>query len=293
MSKNYLIYLIAFFNGFLSLAQEILRMRMISFVGMSIPQTFSFTLALFLLGIALGANIGKKICQQQQHLTVDYLGRIFLLAGVVDIILLCLLYGSSFYWNPSVSVLGVCVIVCACVRGIVFPMVHHLGTQKAKTGEQISNVYFSNVFGSALAPLSVSFIALDFLSTQQVYLGVSLTTFLLAVVCLQLKSLQVIAVSCSLFSLFSMALSEKLFYEFSKNSYKANTYPSQILENRHGFIQVYDEHNDQVVFGANVYDGKFNTDIFHNINGIDRAYLLTTLKPQAEHILVIGLSTGS
>lgn len=293
MHKNQLIYLIAFLSGFLSLTQEILWMRLISFVGMSVPQTFSFTLALFLLGIALGAHIGKKICQRQVHLTVDYLGRIFLLAGVVDLLLLCLVYGSSYYWRPSVVVLGACVLVCACVRGIVFPMVHHVGTQEIKTGAQISNVYFSNVFGSALAPLCISFIALDFLNTQQMYLAVCLMTLLLAALCMQAKTLQVATLVCGLISLLAMSLPEKLFYEFSKNSYKVNTYPTQILENRHGIIQVYDDHADKVVFGANVYDGKFNTDIFHNTNGIDRAYLLTALKPQAEQILVIGLSTGS
>ena len=49
----------------------------------------------------------------------------------------------------------------------------------------------------------------------------------------------------------------------------------------------------QCALGANVYDGKLNTDIFHNSNGIDRAYLLPVLKPEAKDILVIGLSTGS
>ncbi len=64
MKNNYLIYLISFFSGFLSLAQEIIWMRLISFAGMSVPQTFSYTLALFLLGIAVGAQIGKSICSK-------------------------------------------------------------------------------------------------------------------------------------------------------------------------------------------------------------------------------------
>ena len=46
--KNY-IYIVSFFGGFLSLSQEIIWMRLISFVGMSVPQTFAYTLALFLL----------------------------------------------------------------------------------------------------------------------------------------------------------------------------------------------------------------------------------------------------
>ena len=45
MPNKFIVYLIAFFSGFLSLGQEIIWMRLISFVGMSVPQTFSFTLA--------------------------------------------------------------------------------------------------------------------------------------------------------------------------------------------------------------------------------------------------------
>jgi len=65
MKNNHLIYLVSFFSGFLSLAQEIIWMRLISFAGMTVPQTFSYTLALFLMGIACGASIGKSICKKK------------------------------------------------------------------------------------------------------------------------------------------------------------------------------------------------------------------------------------
>ncbi len=97
----------------------------------------------------------------------------------------------------------------------------------------------------------------------------------------------------SLVSLTALILPEKIFHELSKDSYQANQYPSQLIENKYGFIQVYDSKSDKVVYGANVYDGKLNTDIFQDTNGIDRAYLLTAIKPKAKTALVIGLSTGS
>ena len=77
MKNNKLIYMISFLSGFLSLAQEIIWMRYISFLGMSVPQTFSFTLAIFLLGIAAGAHVGKRICKNSKNLKVGYLGNIF------------------------------------------------------------------------------------------------------------------------------------------------------------------------------------------------------------------------
>ena len=168
--KNYkIIYLISFFSGFLSLSQEILWMRIISFAGMSVPQTFSFTLALFLVGISIGAIIGKKICKLRENLQLSNIGIIFFIAALVDLLLIVLVY-FSFYFNGLILVLGSFVFISAMVRGIVFPMIHHVGANQVKTGAQISNVYFSNVFGSALAPLLISFVALDFLNTQQVYI---------------------------------------------------------------------------------------------------------------------------
>lgn len=293
MNKNNMIYIVSFFSGFLSLAQEILWMRMISFAGMSVPQTFSYTLALFLIGIAVGAHIGKNICKKNINIPLPFLGKVLLIASMVDVILLLGMIGLTKFLVPSIHILGICVILCALVRGIVFPVVHHVGTSYIKTGSQISNVYFSNVIGSALAPLLISFIALKFLNTQQVYLMVCLLTGLVGLLCIEHKKYKILAMVYTCFLVVGIMQPDKIFYELSKNSYIENLYPIQILENQHGIIQIYYDHKDQVVFGGNVYDGKFNTDIFHNTNGIDRAYLLAALKPEAEQVLVIGLSTGS
>lgn len=293
MKNNYLIYIVSFFSGFLSLAQEILWMRLVSFAGMTVPQTFSYTLALFLIGIATGAQIGKFICKKNNYIQMKILGNIFIISALLDIFLIALVYFFSKVFGISILFLGLCIFICASARGIIFPLIHHVGTAQAKTGSQISNVYFSNVFGSALAPILISFIALDFLNTQQVYLFVCFLTFTIAILCLNSGKLKTVCMAISLCTLLLLGIPEKIFYELSKKDGMTSPYPSQILENKYGFIQVYDEGEDHIVFGANVYDGKLNTSIFHNSNGIDRAYLIPILKPDAKEILVIGLSTGS
>ena len=293
MPNKFIVYLIAFFSGFLSLGQEIIWMRLISFVGMSVPQTFSFTLALFLLGIACGAQIGKNICRKHQNLNTTLIGKVFLCSAAVDIFLLLMLCFIPTL-GLSILFLGLCAFCCAMVRGSVFPMVHHLGTAYSKTGAQISNVYFTNVFGSALAPLLISFIALDFLNTQQTYILICCMTMLVAGLCMEKKNLKAAFSVLSLFLLSAFFLPEKLIHQLSQNPTENNIYPSQILESKYGFIQVYSSnHADKSVYGSNVYDGKFNTNLFHNTNGIDRAYLLSTIKPNAKNALIIGLSTGS
>ena len=292
MKNNHLVYILSFFSGFFSLSLEIIWMRIISFAGMSVPQAFSYTLALFLIGIAIGANIGKKLCKDSQKIKLESIGYIFLTASIIDILLITLAFFSA---KSSIFIIiaGFFVFICAAIRGIAFPLIHHIGTQQIKTGSQISNVYFSNVFGSSIAPLLISFIALDYLNTQQVYILVCILTLIISILCFTNNQVKKIISILPAISLSLLFIPEKIFYELSKNSYQNNVYPTRIIENKHGFIQVYQEKEDQIVFGANVYDGKLNTDIFHNSNGIDRAYLLPVLKPEAKDILVIGLSTGS
>ena len=87
MKNNHLVYIVSFFSGFLSLSLEIIWMRIISFAGMSVPQAFSYTLALFLIGIAIGANIGKKLCKDSQKIKLESIGYIFLTASIIEAML--------------------------------------------------------------------------------------------------------------------------------------------------------------------------------------------------------------
>lgn len=294
------IYILAFASGALSLSIEVIWIRIMSFSHMSVPQAFSYTLALFLLGISGGAIIGKRICQKNPNtITIQRVGHYFLLSALIDIIVILLAYYTiKLDYALFLDGAKYFILLSASIRGIVFPLVHHLGTWQLKSGKQISNVYFSNVLGSSLAPILIGFILLDIFSTQQVYLWVCFFSIAVGLWCLpqiERKSLKAKLGTVSLVALFaSLFLSERFFNVLSN-------YPDTLIENKHGFIQVYrrinnpDDPKDDyyMVFGANVYDGGFNTNIFRPSNGIERAYLLPMIKPEMEEVLVIGLSTGS
>src|SRR5262245_11889557 len=51
--------------------------------------------------------------------------------------------------------------------------------------------------------------------------------------------------------------------------------------------------NDGTVFGNGMYDGRFNTDLKHDSNGIIRPYALSLFHPAPRDVLMIGLSSGS
>jgi spermidine synthase len=62
------------------------------------------------------------------------------------------------------------------------------------------------------------------------------------------------------------------------------------VENRSGIISVA---ADGTVFGNGMYDGRFNTDLKHDSNGIVRPYALSLFHPAPRDVLMIGLSSGS
>ena len=62
------------------------------------------------------------------------------------------------------------------------------------------------------------------------------------------------------------------------------------MENRSGIITV---SKSGIVYGHGMYDGRFNTDLMHDTNGIVRPYALSLFHPAPRNVLMIGLSTGS
>jgi len=64
----------------------------------------------------------------------------------------------------------------------------------------------------------------------------------------------------------------------------------RIVENRSGIIAVT---ASGAVFGNGMYDGRFNTDLKHDTNGIVRPYALSLFHPAPHDVLMIGLSSGS
>lgn len=63
---------LAFWVGFLSMSEEILWIRLVSFHKLGVPQAFAFVLGLFLVGVALGAAWGRRYCSQDAETTLRH-----------------------------------------------------------------------------------------------------------------------------------------------------------------------------------------------------------------------------
>jgi spermidine synthase len=68
---------------------------------------------------------------------------------------------------------------------------------------------------------------------------------------------------------------------------------AQVVENRSGIIHVFRNGTGDATYGNNVYDGRINTDLRINSNGVNRVYILAALHPAPRRVLVVGLSSGA
>jgi hypothetical protein len=137
--------------GFLSLSQEILWVRLVSFNYRGIPHAFSLVLANYLIGIAIGANIGKYFCGKAMDL-YQVAALTLLFAGITDILTPVMaphILGQSYATLPVVAL---AIMMTAGIKSVLFPIAHHLGSnqQGPHVGSSVSKIYFGNIIGSTL-----------------------------------------------------------------------------------------------------------------------------------------------
>jgi spermidine synthase len=76
----------------------------------------------------------------------------------------------------------------------------------------------------------------------------------------------------------------------AKSGYRSGLKFGDLVENRSGVITVL---QDGTVYGGGIYDGRFNTDLIDDTNGIFRAFAIAGLHAKPTNVLIIGLSSGS
>ncbi|WP_145927170.1 hypothetical protein [Jeongeupia sp. USM3] len=161
---------LAFWSGFTSLSLEIVWSKLVGFRLFSLPQAFSIVLLSYLLGIAAGSWIGRRCCSGNSDLMLVS-AKFLVMAGVIDI-LTPFFYPISVELWPVLPTTMVLIFVGAMLKGVVFPIAHHLGSmnaEKTSLGRSISNVYFANVLGATFGPVFVGFFLLDFVGIQKAF----------------------------------------------------------------------------------------------------------------------------
>jgi spermidine synthase len=296
-------WFLSFCVGFLSLSVEILWVRVISFKFHTMPHSFSFVLAMYLVGIAIGAYVGKLLCKHERYLYLIAAG-VLLLSGWFDIQTPRFAAGllSGGFDSDGLTSAGLAIIATAAIKSVLFPIAHHLGSNAsgAVVGRSVSRIYSGNIAGSTLGPLLTGFVLLDRFSVEQCFTMIGTAALALAAVTALFgdrSRLRAVPTALAVVMLFWLqpwhapdlmaALSDKWW-----NNRRAPV--KYLIQNKQGVVSTSaDPQHGDLVFGGNVYDGRINVDLERNSNGLERPYLLAASHPAPKRVLVVGMSTGA
>ena len=293
--------LIAAVAGFIALGYEIVWYRLFSFTTAGVAKSFAFLLGAYLAGIAGGSHLVRRICQgktDSQALVQLLLATVFganLLGFLVAPILFYLVMKVSLMWTLLP------IAVAAGCLGAVFPILCHVSIPPDRTaGARTSYLYLSNIIGSALGSYLTGFVLMDVLPLRYVsvvlaLLGLGLVTCLLLMANLSRRRFVLAAAGTLAAALFVVQASAPLFHHmYEKMLMKAAYTPAMefrsVIETRSGIVAVTQA---GVVFGGGIYDGRFNTNLVDDTNGLERPFALSYFHPNPREVLMIGLSSGS
>ena len=295
------VLLLAAAGGFVSLSYEMFFFRTISYATGSSAPAFAVTLSAFLVGIASGSRRAGELCKTASSTdTMRGLANALLMASFLGLFFLPSL--NHVAWLDR-GLLGVCMLVVYLVArfwGAVLPNLAELSiAADERAGMRTAFLYLSNILGSATGSVVTGFVLMDrfglvtiaaFLAVAGVACALVLMTALAVPRREKLRYL-VFAASIGVAAVtvmprWSEGVLESLQWKGMATAQKL----SHVVENRSGIITVTD---DGAVFGNGIYDGRFNTDLKNDTNGIVRPYGLNLFHPAPRNVLIIGLSSGS
>lgn len=304
--RQALIWALSFIIGYISLSQEILWVRLASYATGSKSTVFGNVLGCFLVGIALGAWHAKNICERyDKDKLINLTGSLLVAASVVYYLMVPILsWLATILWKGVFPLLYVGVGVVSYLMGAVFPLLcHYVIRSKKAVGLSVSGIYFFNILGSTAGPVVTGFFLLDRFPIETNIMTLSLMTFILGSSLwiasnrdsTSRKTAYIVGISSvTIFLLHPVVyhhLLERFYYKHKYYNHPPFKYTAQ---NRSGIINVVpSDKEDDIVIGNGLYDGRINTSLINNRNGIDRAYMIAALHPKPVECLQIGLSGGS
>jgi spermidine synthase len=291
---------VAAVSGFIALSYEILWYRVIAFASWGLPGAFGLLLAAYLFGIAIGSRVAGGFCKEEVKAgETRQLRALAAFAFVANIVawLVVPFFGLSakkFDWPPALAA----VALAAGLLGAILPLVSHFGIKADdRAGQRLSYVYLANIVGSGAGSLITGFVFLDIWPIQTIgaviaCVGMVLVAALLVLSDLagprRISALAVVAlVVVKVTPVAYDRIYERMLY---KSKLTDDTRFADVIETKSGVIAVT---QDDTVYGGGAYDGRFNTSLRWDRNGIFRAYAVGAMHPSPKQILMIGLASGS
>ena len=295
------ILLFAAAGGLISLSYEIVFFRTIAFATGSSPATFALLLGVFLLGIAFGSQEAGDHCRTLDQ--TDAMGRLvsgLIIAAALGTAFLPLLGYLAWLDRQILTLAAIIVFVIARSWGALLPYFAALTiAPDREAGMRTALLYLANILGSATGSVLTGFVLMNYFGIGAIAAMLAVATVIFTLIFGERLAIPraakmqraVLAVGIGVVA--SVVVPSNAHEALTKLLTKSAPYGrpmADILENRNGIIMVTD---DGVVYGDGMYDGRFNTDLKHDTNGIVRPYALSLFQAAPRDVLMIGLSSGS
>jgi predicted membrane-bound spermidine synthase len=188
----------------------------------------------------------------------------------------------------------------ALLFGATFPLISHVSIPAdQKAGASLSYLYAANIVGSTLGSFAVGFILMNYFSLWQIsstllVLGLLFSMWVLHTAGTPAPRLKSIAAMGLVATVLFVTLCHPVFATIYDRLLFKSDYPrqhfSRMAETRSGVVG---ETPNGIVFGGGVYDGRYNVDLFHDVNMILRPYAISAVHSSPRRVLMIGLGSGS
>ena len=289
-------------GGFVSLSYEIFFFRAMSYASASGAFAFATTLGAFLVGLASGARIGGETCQQPgTQGPLHRMMRSLLVASLIGFAFLPLMSHLAWLERGVFGVGLLLVYLLARQWGVVLPCLAHLGVAAdARAGMRTGWLYLANILGAAAGSVLTGFVLMDRLGLVQVgqlLVAAGLACALVLGLAIRSPVRRRLAragaiAAAAIVGVAALPAASGLVLEALqwKGAPEAATPFARVVENRSGIVTV---DAGGTVFGNGAYDGKFNVDLTHDVNGIVRPYALSLFHAAPRDVLMIGLASGS
>lgn len=295
------VLILAAAGGFISLSYEIVLFRIAAFATGSSPAAFALMLGVFLIGIAFGSRETGEHCRKlgEAEALRQLVTGLLVAAGLGALFLPVL---GAFAWldRQILSLIAPAVFMIARAWGSLLPYLAAVTIPPdRRSGLRTAVLYLANIAGSASGSFLTGFVFMNqagigWIAAMLVVASVSLTLALNSSLSLPPAAKRRRVAIAVVIAFAAMAiLPRQDHWALAKLQWRGAPYATpiaEIVENRNGIITVTD---DGVVFGDGMYDGRFNTDLTHDTNGIIRPFALSLFHPAPRNVLMIGLSSGS
>ncbi len=293
------LYGLAAVTGFLSISQETLWIKVIGSANDNRPETFAHALGFFLLGLALGALVGRPL---QARLGLGNLRFIAVMVAVSAVLFyVAMPVGAQVLtWNGTAGryVLLTATALTSAAMGGILPLLCEVASGTGMSaGTATSRMLLANVLGCAAGPLVTGYVMLEvetlehnILIVSLAALGVSQALWLVAperhrragVTVFALGALLALGTHAEMFRLFLPKI------HFGTEGYLPGY--QFVAQGRAGVVGVWPSGRE---YGEGLYDGGFSLDPVSNTNLINRAFFVPALHRAPRRVLEIGLGTGS